>query len=67
MALNVEAPPLLGEKATASFSIPFADGPQPVEATCIVARGVEGGIAVNFVEMTSGATLALQEYIQSRP
>jgi CheY-like chemotaxis protein len=67
MALSVENPPMVGEKAAATFEIPFADGPQAVEAGCIVVRGLEGGVAVNFSDMTSGATLALQEYIQSRP
>ena len=67
LALGAENPPAVGEKASATFEIPFADGPQSVEATCIVARMIEGGVAVNFFEMTSGATLALQDYIQSRP
>jgi CheY-like chemotaxis protein len=67
MALTLEDPPRVGEKASARFDIPFADGAQALEATCIIVRHIEGGAAVNFFDMTSGATLALQEYIQSRP
>ena len=64
MALVLSNPPPIGERMIARFTIPFADQPQQIEVSCIAVRPLADGVAVKFFEMTSGATLALQDFIQ---
>ena len=63
MAINIEGRPAIGDQLIARFSVNIADGPQSVMIACVVVRQLEAGIAVRFFDMTSGAVLAIQEYL----
>ncbi len=63
MALIIEARPPLGEQFTARLALPLREGPQTVQVSCVIVRHLQDGIAVRFFDMTSGAAMAIQEFI----
>jgi CheY-like chemotaxis protein len=63
MAMRLADPPLIGELLTARFAVPLSEGAQQIQTSCIVVRHLDRGMAVRFYEMTSGAALALQDFL----
>ena len=63
MAMKLPNPPLIGELLTARFAVPLSEGLQQIQTSCIVVRYLDKGMAVRFYEMTSGASLALQDFL----
>ena len=63
MALRQEGRPAIGDQLIARFNIPLPAGPQSVLIACVVVRQLDDGVAVRFFDMTSGAVMAIQEYL----
>jgi CheY-like chemotaxis protein len=65
MAIRQEGRPAIGDQVVARFTIPLAGGTQTVMIACVVVRQLEDGVAVRFFDMTSGAVLAIQEFMNA--